>query len=79
MSQDKEENHLIEERRKKLAELREANKAFPNDFKRKHLAQELKNEFDEFSKEELEKKKKEEEAAAKLAEEKRKEEERIAA
>ena len=42
MSQDKEENHLIEERRKKLAELREANKAFPNDFKRKHLAQELK-------------------------------------
>jgi lysyl-tRNA synthetase class 2 len=57
MSQDKEENHLIEERRKKLTELREANKAFPNDFKRKHLAQELKNEFDEFSKEELEKKK----------------------
>ena len=57
MSQDKEENHLIEERRKKLAELREANKAFPNDFKRKHLAQELKKEFDEFSKEELEKKK----------------------
>ena len=57
MSQDKEENHLIEERRKKLAELREVNKAFPNDFKRKHLAQELKNDFDEFSKEELEKKK----------------------
>ena len=57
MSQDKEENHLIEERRKKLAELRDANKAFPNDFKRKHLAQKLKNEFDEFSKEELEKKK----------------------
>ena len=57
MSQDKEENHLIEERRKKLAELREANKAFQNDLKRKHLALELKNEFDEFSKEELEKKK----------------------
>jgi lysyl-tRNA synthetase class 2 len=57
MSQDKEENHLIEERRKKLTELRQANEAFPNDFKRKHLAQELKNEFDEFSKEELEKKK----------------------
>ena len=50
MSQDKEENHLIEERRKKLAELRQVNEAFPNDFKRKHLAQELKNEFDEFSK-----------------------------
>ena len=57
MSQDKEENHLIEERRKKLAELRQVKEAFPNDFKRKHLAQELKNEFDEFSKEELEKKK----------------------
>ena len=57
MSQDKEENHLIEERRKKLAEHRQANEAFPNDFKRKHSAQELKNEFDEFSKEELEKKK----------------------
>ena len=54
MSQDKEENHLIEERRKKLAELREANKAFPNDFKRKHVALELKKEFDEFSKEEWE-------------------------
>ena len=35
MSQDKEENHLIEERRKKLAELRKADLAFPNDFKRK--------------------------------------------
>jgi lysyl-tRNA synthetase class 2 len=57
MTQDKEENHLIEERRKKLAELREVNKAFPNDFNRKHLAQNLKDEFDEFSKEELEKKK----------------------
>ena len=49
MTQDKEENHLIEERRKKLAELREVNKAFPNDFNRKHLAQNLKDEFDEFS------------------------------
>ena len=50
MSQDKEENHLIEERRKKLAELREANKAFPNDFKRKHLAQELKKSLMSFPK-----------------------------
>ena len=50
MSQDKEENHLIEERRKKLAELREANKAFPNDFKRKHLAQELKTSLMSFQK-----------------------------
>ena len=37
MTQDKEENHLIEERRKKLAELRVAEKAYPNDFKRKNL------------------------------------------
>ena len=58
MSQDKEENHLIEERRKKLAELRKADLAFPNDFKRKDLAQELKDDLDQFSKAELEKKKK---------------------
>ena len=48
MSQDKEENHLIEERRKKLAELRKADLAFPNDFKRKDLAQELKDDLDQF-------------------------------
>ena len=58
MTQDKEENHLIEERRKKLAELRTAEKAYPNDFKRKNLAGEIKEELDQFSKEELEKKKK---------------------
>ena len=58
MAQDKEENHLIEERRKKLAELRVAEKAYPNDFKRKNLAGEIKEELDQFSKEELEKKKK---------------------
>ena len=57
MTQDKEENHLIEERRKKLASLKSANMAFPNDFKKKHSAQELKEEFDVFSKGELEKKK----------------------
>ena len=57
MTQDKEENHLIEERRKKLASLKSANMAFPNDFKKKHSAQELKEEFDAFSKGELEKKK----------------------
>ena len=50
MTQDKEENHLIEERRKKLASLKSANMAFPNDFKKKHSAQELKEEFDAFSK-----------------------------
>ena len=58
MTQNKEENHLIEERRKKLADLRVSNNAFPNDFRRKNLAQELKDELDQFSKEELAKKKK---------------------
>ena len=58
MTQNKEENHLIEERRKKLAELRILNKAYPNDFKRKNLAGEIKEDLDQFSKEELEKKKK---------------------
>ena len=54
----KEENHLIEERRKKLAELKKLEKAFPNDFRRKDLAQDLKNSFDNLSKEDLQKKKK---------------------
>ncbi len=54
----REENHLIEERRKKLAELKKLENAFPNDFRRKNLAQDLKNSFDNFSKEELQKKKK---------------------
>ncbi len=54
----KEENHLIEERRKKLAELKKLENAFPNDFRRKNLAEDLKNSFDNFSKEELQKKKK---------------------
>ena len=54
----KEENHLIEERRKKLAELKKLENAFPNDFRRKNLAQDLKNSFDNLSKEELQKKKK---------------------
>ena len=58
MTQNKEENHLIEERQKKLAELRILNKAYPNDFKRKNLAGEIKKDLDQFSKEELEKKKK---------------------
>ena len=58
MIQKKEENHLIEERRKKLAELRILNNAYPNDFKRKNLAGEIKEDLDQFSKEELEKKKK---------------------
>ena len=58
MTQNKEENHLIEERRKKLAELRILNNVYPNDFKRKNLAGEIKEDLDQFSKEELEKKKK---------------------
>tara|TARA_B100001057_G_scaffold300569_1_gene300751 strand:+ start:2377 stop:3831 length:1455 start_codon:yes stop_codon:yes gene_type:complete len=58
MTQDKEENRLIEERRKKLAELRLAKKAYPNDFKRRHLSQELIDELDQFSKEDLAKKNK---------------------
>ena len=58
MTQKKEENHLIEERRKKLAQLRILNNAYPNDFKRKNLAGEIKEDLDQFSKEELEKKKK---------------------
>ena len=58
MTQKKEENHLIEERRKKLAELRILNNAYPNDFKRKNLAGEIKEDLDQFSKEELEKKRK---------------------
>ena len=58
MTQKKEENHLIEERRKKLAELRILNNAYPNDFKRRNLAGEIKEDLDQFSKEELEKKKK---------------------
>ena len=58
MTQNKEENHLIEERRKKLAKLRILNNAYPNDFKRKNLAGEIKKDLDQFSKEELEKKKK---------------------
>ena len=58
MTQKKEENHLIEERRKKLAELRILINPYPNDFKRKNLAGEIKEDLDQFSKEELEKKRK---------------------
>ena len=66
MTQNKEENHLIEERRKKLADLRASNNAFPNDFRRKNLAQELKDELDQFSKEELAKKKKKASVAGRI-------------
>ncbi len=38
-------NQVIEERRAKLAALRKAGVAFPNDFERKHLAGDLHAEF----------------------------------
>ncbi len=47
------ENHLIAERRQKLARLREQGPAFPNDFKPSHRAGVLHFLYDEQSKEEL--------------------------
>lgn len=49
-----EENHLITERRQKLARLREHGPAFPNDFRPSHRAGVLHMLYDELSKEELE-------------------------
>jgi lysyl-tRNA synthetase class 2 len=51
-SQD--ENQIIAERRQKLARLREQGPAFPNDFRRTHLAADLHGEHDAKSKEDLE-------------------------
>jgi lysyl-tRNA synthetase class 2 len=48
------ENKLIAERRSKLDQLRAAGNAFPNDFRRTAMADELQREFGEASKEELE-------------------------
>lgn len=48
------ENKLIAERRQKLATIREAGNAFPNDFRRNVMAGELHAEYSEKSKEELE-------------------------
>ncbi|MFZ3016866.1 MAG: lysine--tRNA ligase [Gallionella sp.] len=48
------DNQIIAERRNKLAELRKAGVAFPNDFDRKHMAGELHAEFGEKSHDELE-------------------------
>ena len=48
------ENHLIAERRQKLARLREQGPAFPNDFRPSHRAGVLHMLYDELSKEELE-------------------------
>lgn len=47
-----EENHIIAERKQKLAELQEKRSiAFPNDFKRKHKAGDLQNAYGELEKE----------------------------
>ncbi|HYC38566.1 MAG TPA: lysine--tRNA ligase [Usitatibacter sp.] len=48
------ENQIIAERRAKLARLRESGQAFPNDFRRKHLAAELHAAHGEKTKEALE-------------------------
>ena len=48
------ENQIIAERRAKLARLREQGQAFPNDFRREHLAADLHRSFDGKTKEELE-------------------------
>jgi lysyl-tRNA synthetase class 2 len=48
------ENQIVAERRAKLARLRETGPAFPNDFKRRHLASELHAAHDAKTKEELE-------------------------
>ncbi|MFD1216247.1 lysine--tRNA ligase [Microbulbifer celer] len=48
------ENKLIAERRAKLSAMREKGNAFPNSFRREHLAADLQQEFGEKTKEELE-------------------------
>src|SRR5206468_3506617 len=48
------EKQIIAERRAKLARLREAGQAFPNDFRREDMAADLHRSYDEKSKEELE-------------------------
>ena len=54
MSEDKNENDLIRERRRKLSEYRKEGVAFPNDFRRSFLADDLHKNYDDSSKEELE-------------------------
>jgi lysyl-tRNA synthetase class 2 len=48
------ENQIIAERRAKLTEWRQAGNAFPNTFRREHLAAELHQQYDALSKEQLE-------------------------
>ena len=52
---NEEESKLVEERREKLKALRAKGVAYPNDFRREHLAADLHRGFGERSKEELEK------------------------
>jgi lysyl-tRNA synthetase class 2 len=47
------DNHIVAERREKLARLRSRGYAFPNDFSREHTAAELHDAYGEASKEEL--------------------------
>jgi lysyl-tRNA synthetase class 2 len=47
------ENHIIAERREKLAKLRQAGNPYPNDFVPTHLANDLHQHYDSFNKEEL--------------------------
>jgi len=56
MSDQQDENHLIEERRKKLESLKQNGINYPNSFRRSDLAKVLLNEYSQFEKEELAKK-----------------------
>ncbi|SDW18272.1 lysine--tRNA ligase [Nitrosomonas oligotropha] len=48
------ENQIIAERRAKLAEWRQAGNAFPNTFRREHVAADLHRQYDDLTKEQLE-------------------------
>ena len=56
MTDQMDENHLVEERKKKLQALRENTNAYPNSFRRDSLSENLLNSYGELSKEDLEKK-----------------------
>ena len=56
MTEQVDENHLIEERRKKLLALKKKTNAYPNNFRRDSLADDLLKSFGEEKKEDLEKK-----------------------
>ena len=52
-SEGESDNQIIAERRHKLAEIRKAGVAFPNDFERKHLSADLHSEYGEMGHDEL--------------------------